>query len=114
MDSAGGALTTALVGAGVGYTLGTGTTGQHVHLYHPLTPGTGTTGIPIRVTDSFYPTHMMTLRGVGRPGNNSSLSVILSHTAKTFCESAGIFDFVIRIRDVIPKLLDSQFIYFCS
>ena len=49
----------------MGYTLGTGTTGQHVHLYHPLTLGTGTTGIPIRVTDSFYPTHMMTLRGGG-------------------------------------------------
>ena len=65
VGSVGGALTTALVGAGVGYTLGTGTTGQHVHLYHPLTLGTGTTGIPIRVTDSFYPTHMMTLRRVG-------------------------------------------------
>ena len=39
MDSAGRALTTALVGAGVGYTLGTGTTEQHVHLYHLLHPG---------------------------------------------------------------------------
>merc|ERR1711978_515902 len=55
------------------------------------------------------------LKRQGRtPGNNSSLSVILSHTAKTFCKRAGIFDIVIRIRDVIPMLLDSQHNYFSS
>ena len=35
VGSVGGALTTALVGAGVGYTLGTDTNEQNVHLYHP-------------------------------------------------------------------------------
>ena len=49
----------------MGYTLGTGTTGQHVHLYHPLTLGTGTTGIPIRVTDSFYPSSHDDIEGDG-------------------------------------------------
>ena len=46
---------------------------------------------------------------VGRPANNSWLSGSLSQFSKTFCESAGFFDIVITILDVIQRLLALQF-----
>ena len=48
-----------------------------------------------------------------RPGNNFCLSGSLNQYFGTFCESAGFFDIAIRMRDVIPRLIALQLMYFC-
>ena len=48
-----------------------------------------------------------------RPGNNFCLSGSLNQYFGTFCKSAGFFGVAIRIRNVIPRLIASQFMYFC-